>query len=406
MNTLYLDCSMGAAGDMLSAALLELMPDPEAAVARLNALGVPGVEYVREKAIRCGIAGTRLAVKIHGAEEGHHHHHHEDGHHGHHEHHGLDEILHLVEHHLSLPEGVRAAVAAVYRLLADAESRAHGRPVAEIHFHEVGMLDAVADISAACWLLSELAPDEIVASPVHVGCGSVQCAHGLLPVPAPATAFLLEGVPTYSDGAVKGELCTPTGAALLKHFVKRYGPMPQMAVRAVGHGAGTKDFEGRANLLRASIGTSGTGCGEDEVLELTCNIDDMTGEEIAFACERIFAAGARDVFSIPVTMKKGRPGVLLQALCAPADRDAVSAAVFKHTTTLGIRETLCRRQVLERREERVALPDGTELRRKVSEGHGVRREKLEYDDVARLALAQGMSLREASKKAAEVYACQ
>ncbi len=390
MKTLYIDCGMGAAGDMLAAALLELMPDPDAALARLNAFGLHGVAYAREKAAKCGIVGTHLKVTVHGEEEGHDHgHHHEH----HHEHHGLEDILHLVGH-LALPEKVKEDVAAVYRLLADAESRAHGRPVGEVHFHEVGALDAVADIAAVCWLVAELAPDEIVASPIHVGSGTVRCAHGVLPVPAPATAFLLEGLPSYSDGAVRGELCTPTGAALLRHFVTRFGPQPQMSVKAIGHGAGKRDFDGIANLLRASLGTSGNSAGVDEVVELSCNIDDMTGEEIAFACERLFAAGARDVVTIPLTMKKGRPGVMIQALCAPADHDALVAAMFRHTSTLGIRETLCRRHVLERREETATLPDGTVVRRKVSEGYGVRRAKLEHDDVAACARKADIPLRE------------
>ena len=306
-------------------------------------------------------------------------------------------MLHLVGH-LALPEKVKEDVAAVYRLLADAESRAHGRPVGEVHFHEVGALDAVADIAAVCWLLAEIAPDEIVVSPVHVGSGTVRCAHGVLPVPAPATAFLLEGVPSYSDGAVQGELCTPTGAALLRHFATRFGPQPVLRVTAIGYGAGKKDFEGRANLLRVALGESMTEDGTDEVLELSCNIDDMTGEEIAFACERLFAAGAKDVVTIPLTMKKGRPGVMIQALCAPSGHDAVVAAMFRHTTTLGVRETRCRRHVLARREEAATLPDGTIVRRKVSEGYGVRRVKLEHDDVAAYARKADVPLREVAAK--------
>ena len=395
MKTLYLDCGMGAAGDMIAAALLELMPDPDAALVRLNSFGIPGVEYVREKVVRGGIVGTRLSVKVHGHEEGEQHHGH-DGHH-HHEHHGLGDVLHLVGHHLALPENVKGEVEAVYRLLAEAEGRAHGRPVDEIHFHEVGALDAVADISAACWLLSELAPDEIVASPVHVGSGTVRCAHGVLPVPAPATAFLLEGIPSYSDGAVQGELCTPTGAALLRRFAKRFGPQPAMRVAAIGYGAGMKEFPDRANLLRATIGEGAAAGGADDVLELTCNIDDMTGEEIAFACERLFAVGAKDVVTIPVGMKKGRPGVMIQALCSAGDRDALVSAIFRHTSTIGIRETRCRRHVLRRREETVPLADGTTVRRKVSEGFGVARAKVEHDDLAAIALAKDIPLREAAK---------
>ena len=399
MKTLYIDCSMGAAGDMISAALLELTPDPDAAVKKLNALGIPHVVYARERTARCGIAATRLVVKVDGVEEhahAHHAHHHEDHHHAHHHHHSLDDILRLVDS-LALPEKAKGDARQVYALLAEAESLAHGRPVGEVHFHEVGALDAVADIAAACWLLGEIAPDEVVASPVNFGGGTVRCAHGVLPVPAPATAFLLEGIPAHGDGEVLCELCTPTGAALLKHFASRFGPMPPVKAEKTGFGAGTREFEGRANLLRATIGESATSDNSDSVCELKCNIDDMTGEEIAFACERIFDAGALDVLTVPATMKKGRPGVVLLALSAPDRKDAVTAAIFRHTSTLGVRETTCRRSVLSRREETIELPDGTTIRRKVSEGFGVKREKIEHDDLAAYALSHGLSLSEARR---------
>jgi len=392
MKTLYIDCSMGAAGDMISAALLELTPDPDAAVEKLNALGVPHVVYSRERTSRCGIAATRLAVKVDGVEEHDHHSHHREAHgHAHHHHHSLDDVLHLVDS-LALPEKAKRDARQVYALLAEAESRAHGRPVGEVHFHEVGALDAVADIAAACWLVGEMAPDEIVASPVNFGGGTVRCAHGVLPVPAPATAFLLEGIPAHGDGEVLCELCTPTGAALLKHFANRFGPMPPIKAEKTGFGAGTREFEGRANLLRATVGEGAASGGSDSVCELKCNIDDMTGEAIAFACERIFDAGALDVLTVPATMKKGRPGAVLVALCAPGRKDAVTAAIFRHTSTLGVRETVCRRSVLARREETATLPDGTTLRRKVSEGFGVRREKIEHDDMAAYAVSHGLSL--------------
>jgi len=393
MTTLFLDCGMGAAGDMLSAALLELAPDPEAAVARLNAIGVPDVVYALERTMRRGIAASRLVVSVGGAEECAHGHNHERHHHEH-VHRSLDDIMRIVGS-LALPEKAKADVAEVYGLLAAAESRAHGRPVGEVHFHEVGALDAVADIAATCLLMSELAPDRTVASPVNLGGGTVRCAHGVMSVPAPATAFLLEGIPAYGDGEVSCELCTPTGAALLRHFADDFGPMPAMRVRNTGCGAGKRDFEERANLLRATIGDGAESDGEDVVCELKCNIDDMTGEAVAFACERIFDAGAVDVLTVPATMKKGRPGVVLVALCARGRRDGVVAAIFRHTSTIGVRETVCRRSVLVRREESATLPDGTALRRKVSEGHGVRREKVEFEDVASLARARGISLEEA-----------
>lgn len=260
MKTLYLDCGMGAAGDMLTAALVELLPDPSAFIAELNGLGLPGVEIVQEKAEKCGIAGTHISVKIHGEEEGGHHHHHEHGHehshshgHAHHHHSGMHDIEHIVSG-LPVSEKVKADILAVYGQIAQAESKAHGVPVQEIHFHEVGTLDAVADITAVCMLMEKLNVDQVVASPVHVGSGHVHCAHGILPVPAPATATILQGVPIYGGG-VKGELCTPTGAALLKHFVSMFGNMPVMTVSAIGYGMGKKDFAA-ANCLRAMLGES------------------------------------------------------------------------------------------------------------------------------------------------------
>ena len=235
MKTLYIDCSMGAAGDMLTAALLELLPDREAFVARLNSLGIPGVRYSADPAVKCGITGTHVSVTVDGEEEDehlheheHHHdheHHHEHEHeheHGHdhshdhaHHHSSLHDIEHIVTGHLSLPTMVALDVMAVYQEIAEAESHVHGRPVDQIHFHEVGTMDAVADIVAVCLLMHKLKPDEVVVSPIHVGSGQVHCAHGILPVPAPATAYILRNIPTYG-GNIQGELCTPTGAALLK----------------------------------------------------------------------------------------------------------------------------------------------------------------------------------------------
>ena len=375
MNILYLDCSMGASGDMLASALLELLPDPPAAVAALEALRIPGVAYRLEILEKCGIPATHLDVRAESA----------GGHHGR----SLDDILRLLAS-LPLSPAVAGHADAVYRSLAEAESRAHRRPVAEIHFHELGTADAIADIVAVCWLLDRLSPGDILASPVNVGQGTVRCAHGILPVPAPAAADLLRGIPTCSDGIADGECCTPTGAALLRHFVRRFGPQPPMRVAAIGQGAGRRDFP-RANLLRAFLGTPAGGVpgagapgATDDVLELACNIDDMTGEDLAIAAKRLFEAGALDVTTTPVLMKKGRPGVTLRLLCPPSARAGLVAALFRHTTTIGLRETACHRYLLQRRTETETLPDGTTLRRKVSEGYGVRRVKTEADDRERL----------------------
>ena len=394
MRILYLDCGMGAAGDMLTAALLELLPEPERFVERLNGLGIPGVEFRMEAAEKCGIRGTHMSVLIHGEEEAEHHHGH-DNDHSHHHHNSLHDLEHLIRDHLTLSPKVQADVLAVYQLIAEAESRVHGVPVTEIHFHEVGTMDALADITAVCLLMEELAPEKVLASPVHVGSGSVRCAHGILPVPAPATAQILQGVPVYG-GAIQGELCTPTGAALLKHFVTSFGEMPVMQLSAVGYGMGKKDFE-RANCVRAMLGETAE-CG-DSVYELACNLDDMTGEKLGFAMEQIFAAGAVDAYTTPIGMKKSRPGILLGVLCRAADKEAVLSAIFRHTTTLGVREQELRRHVLARRQETISTPYG-DLRLKLAEGYGVRRAKWEYDDLAALAAKQGCSMEALEKELA------
>ena len=382
MKTLYLDCSMGAAGDMLTAALLELIPDQEAFIEELNALGIPGVHVKKETAVKCGITGTHISVTVHGEEEEsrdvHHHHEHEHGDdhehehshdhehhhhdherehshdHGHHHHSGLHDIEHIVRGHLNLPQKVQDDIMAVYMLIAEAESKAHGKPVTEVHFHEVGMMDAIADITAVCMLMNKIAPDQVVVSPVHVGSGQVKCAHGILPVPAPATAHILRNVPIYG-GHIRGELCTPTGAALLKHFAARFGDMPVMTTKAIGYGMGKKDFEA-ANCVRVLLGeTADTG---DTVSELSCNVDDMTAEAISFAMEALFSAGALEVYTVPVGMKKSRPGTMLCTMCRVDDKDKMIRLIFKHTTTIGIREQISNRYTLKRSIESVETSHG------------------------------------------------
>ena len=273
MKLLYWECAMGAAGDMLCASLLELFPNREEIVGELNALGMPHAAIAALPMERQGIQGTRFAVSIDGEEEtsqdldlrakeppihphSHIHSHgceqnHPHGH-GHPHPHGSPVEIRQVIEALQAPEEVQKNAQAVFSLLAQAESSAHGRPVDQIHFHEVGTLDAVADIVACAYLLYRLAPDWIVASPVHVGSGHVHCAHGILPVPAPATAYLLRGIPIYA-GSIRGELCTPTGAALLKYFVQDFRELPLMTIAQIGYGMGTKDF-GALSCVRAFWG--------------------------------------------------------------------------------------------------------------------------------------------------------
>jgi uncharacterized protein (TIGR00299 family) protein len=277
MKTLYIDCGMGAAGDMLTAALLELLPDREEFLRKLNSLGIPGVTVVAERSSKCGINGTHIRVAVHGEEESEHMHEH------HHHHHGsMDDIRSIVSR-LPIPTMVKLDVMSVYEEIAQAESHVHGVSVEQIHFHEVGTMDAIADITAVCLLMHELDADQIIASAVHVGSGQVRCAHGILPVPAPATAHILRDVPIYG-GSIRGELCTPTGAALLKHFVTEFGDMPAMKVKAIGYGMGKKDFE-RANCVRVLLGE--TTEKPEGIWELNCNLDDMTGEQLGFALETL-----------------------------------------------------------------------------------------------------------------------
>ncbi len=412
MKTLYLECGMGAAGDMLTAALLELIPDRQAFLDRMNALGLPGVRVEAERAVRCGITGTRMKVTVNGAEEESadvHEHHHEHGHDhangNENEHHHEEE--HEEEHHhhhtsaagieaiiagLPVSEKVKADAGAVYALIAEAESRVHGRPVNEIHFHEVGTLDAVADVVGVCLLMEAIGAEKVMASPVHVGCGHVRCMHGILPVPAPATALILRGVPTWG-GEVQGELCTPTGAALLKHFVSEFGDRPVMTVESIGYGMGKKEFE-RANCLRAFLGESEGRL--ERIARLECNLDDMTGEEIGFAMEQLFKAGARDVYTQAIGMKKSRPGVLLSVICLPEDADHLAAVMMKHTSTLGIRRQDMERYALKRSVETAETPYGP-VRVKKASGMGLERRKAEYEDLADIAQRQGLSLNEVRK---------
>ena len=431
MRTLYLDCGMGAAGDMLTAALLELLPNREAFLHKLNALGIPGVTMTTEKAVKCGITGTHFRVMVHGQEEDEHLHDHSHEHHGHredhshgenhshfhdHEHeHGHEHIhththehphththghedghhhgsLHEIHHilsHLPLTDRVREDVLSVYRLIAKAESQVHGVPISDIHFHEVGTMDALADITAVCMLMEELQPEQVIASAVHVGCGAVRCAHGILPVPAPATALILQDVPIYG-GRIDGELCTPTGAALLKHFVNRFGDMPTMRVASIGYGMGKKDFP-KANCVRAMLGQ--TAAQADSVVELSCNVDDMTAEAMGFALEQFMEEGALDAFTSPIGMKKSRPGTLIRVLCRIEDKEKMAELMFRHTSTLGIREQTMNRYTLERKTETVDTPYG-QVRRKVSSGYGVKRVKYEYADLSRIAKERGVGLED------------
>ncbi|MGI6665030.1 MAG: nickel pincer cofactor biosynthesis protein LarC [Christensenellaceae bacterium] len=442
MRTLYLECNMGAAGDMLMAAFLELLPAEKqtAFLEKMNHLGLPGVTVSSTPATKCGIVGTHMDIRIHGkAEHSHdvhdhshthdhehshehphthdhdhdhsHHHDHTRGddhahshdhshthdhvHHGHdhshdggHSHSALDDILHTIGH-LPVSDAVKENAGAVYALIAEAESHSHGVPISQIHFHEVGTMDAVADIVGVCLLIELLAPMQILASPVHVGRGQVKCAHGVLPVPAPATAYILREVPIYG-GRIKGELTTPTGAALLKHFVSSFGNMPIMQVEKVGYGMGTKDFED-ANCVRVYLGE--TASGENEIISLSCNLDDISGEAIGYATELLLKEGALDVFTTAIQMKKNRPGVMLSCLAKKEDAEKFAKLMLLHTSTLGVRQEIMARYTLSRSEKTIDTPYGPVRIKEVS-GYGVKRTKPEYEDVAKIAAEKGLPFLE------------
>ncbi|MBO4346382.1 MAG: nickel pincer cofactor biosynthesis protein LarC [Lachnospiraceae bacterium] len=401
MRTLYFDCSMGAAGDMLTAALYELLDDKESFIAKINGIGLEKVKIEPSASSKCGIVGTHMNVLIDGVSEedlmhehdhdhGEHHHDHDhEHHHDDHHHHASMADIESIINSLRIPEKVKEDSISVYKLIAEAESIAHGKEISEIHFHEVGKMDAVADVVSVCFLMNELKADKVIASPVNVGGGHVHCAHGILPVPAPATATILKEVPIYS-GHIKSELCTPTGAALLKYFVNEFAEMPVMKVNKIGYGMGKKDFE-QANCVRVMLGETSENL--DTISELSCNVDDMTAERIAYASEKLFEAGALEVYTIPVGMKKSRPGILLCVMCREDKKEEIMSLIFKHTTTLGIRENISKRYILKREIIKKETPYG-EVRIKRSEGYGIKRDKYEYEDLARIADMNDLSIEE------------
>ncbi len=487
MKTLFLDLGMGAAGDMLVAAVLPLLEEQEAFFAALRQFESLGVRIAFEPASSMGVWGHRFNVLVHEAmeesidvdaagrplaatkgythehaehshgrahEHGNHsnshvhgehdHHGHEHGyehahiheehdHHGHghghdhshdhghdhthehaahphgHIHRGLSDIIGIIEK-LELPAQVKKDAVAVYTLLAEAEAHSHQVPVAEIHFHEVGTLDAICDIVAFSLLIHLLQPETVLATPVSTGSGFVRCAHGILPVPAPATSYLLRGIPSYS-GSIKGELLTPTGAALLAHFVRDYRERPLGLWQREGLGLGHKEYPA-LNAVRAWLGEAETAdrpqsqylqLKPEQLKLLETDLDDLGGEDCAFVAEKLRGAGALDVVLCQVIMKKGRPGVRLSVLCRPGQVAELAELILRHTTTLGVRVNDCERIALDREIKMVDSPLGP-IRCKFSQGAGLSKTKLEYEDLARLATDNDLTLSEVRELAAKIPA--
>ena len=399
MKILYLQCNMGAAGDMLTASLASLLPDPNVYLDTINGMGLEGVKTTLVRSASKGMAGLHAHVVINGIEEETllaqppaHHAAEDHLHHHHHSHSSLADVLSIIDK-LRVPEDVRKDAAAVYQRIAEAEAAAHGAAPGEIHFHEVGMKDAISDIVSVCLLIRMLGAEKIVCSPVCVGSGLTYPSHGFLPIPTPATAKLLEGIPSYGS-KFPGELCTPTGAALIAYFADEFGAMPAMTPIASGCGIGAKEFS-EPNCLRSVLGESSEKGDSvtDDVAELSANIDDMTAEDLSFARDILLENGALDAWLTPIIMKKGRAATMLSCLCHAEDLDRIQALIFRHTSTLGIRFEVRHRVMLKRSFSEVSTPAGT-IHLKRASGMGISRAKPEFDDLAAAARRLGISLRE------------
>ena len=370
MRICYLDCFSGISGDMLLGALVDSGLPIEALQDDLDRLGVKGLRVASEPAKRGGLAGTKVHIHAHE----HHHHHHRS----------LSAIEAMIGGS-EIEEGAKRDAIRVFRRLGEVEARAHAIPLERVHFHEVGALDSIADIVGGCCGLRRLGVERVHCSPINLGSGTVKAAHGTLPVPAPATARLVEGVPTYSDGP-SVELTTPTGAALAVTLSGGFGPPPAMRITASGYGAGTRELAGRPNLLRVLLGEAEEADSPpEEVWALEADIDDMTPEMAGFAMERLLESGALDVTLAPVQMKKNRPGFRLSALARPEDRSRLGDLMLAETSTLGIRETASRRRTLPRSLVTVETSYGP-VRVKVAGRDGGRRSCApEYEDCRSLA---------------------
>lgn len=387
MKTLYFECKMGAAGDMIMSALYELISDKHIFLDSMNRLFPDHVRLIPEERVVNGIAGTHIKVLIHEEEETPsnthkvHHHSHDSHSHGY-------SYKTICESIASLPlsDSVKEHATLIYRKIGEAESKVHRCDLEQIHFHEVGSLDAIIDVVGCCLLIEMLNPDKIVVSPIHVGNGTVRCAHGVLPVPAPATAEILKDAPYYT-GNIPSELCTPTGAAILTHFANDYQEA-HLYHTTVGIGLGNKEFE-QLNAIRAFL--SDTSENTDTILDLSCNIDDMTGESFGYAMELLLNEGALDVYYESVQMKKHRPGIVLHCFCNPEDKDRFIALILAHTTTRGVRYQTFGRAKLNARFEDYQNAYGS-FHIKINEGYGIQKKKVEFEDIKKAAEAHQVPL--------------
>jgi len=389
MKTLYLECNAGASGDMILGSLTNLIGNPEIVRKTIEGIGIPGITCTINDAEKSMIHGTRVVIKVDNVDEGDV----EDVKH-HHKHHHLGDVMDVIRH-LDVPAEVIEDATAIYGIIAEAESAIHGKPVNEVHFHEVGALDAIADVVSVCMLIHMIAPEKIISSPLRLGFGEVVCAHGTLPVPAPATARIIRGMPAYA-GDFQGAYTTPTGAAIIKHFAEEYSQMPEMNIDACGYGIGKKDMP-IANILRSFIGN--VTIDDDstpvlpEVSEIVCEIDDMVPEDLGGFVDELVSSGAQDAYITPVLMKKGRPGFLLTCICRPVKEQVMIRLILASTTTIGVRVHKCQRYEMKSTSTSCKTPYG-DVRVKVSEGFGIRKWKAENDDLSECARKYGISVSE------------
>jgi pyridinium-3,5-bisthiocarboxylic acid mononucleotide nickel chelatase len=388
MNLAYFDCFSGISGDMTLGALIDAGCDVARLRSGLQALQVAGWELSAEKVWKNGMAATQAKVKTEDQQR----------------HRSLTDILDILERS-RLDSEVRKRSAAIFQKLGEAEARVHDVALEKIHFHEVGAVDAIVDIVGACIGFGVLGIDKFACSPLNVGGGTAKMAHGVLPVPAPATANLLQGKPTYSNG-VQRELVTPTGAAIVSTLCDSFGPQPPMTVSAIGYGAGTVDLEGQPNVLRIMIGepAANTMAGYDEeVSVIEANLDDMNPQIYGYFLDRALAAGALDVYTTPVHMKKNRPGTLLTVLCKPRDANALTSLIFAETTTFGVRTTSAQRRILPREHVSVSTAFG-DVRLKLSRVKGrILHVSPEFEDCRKLALEKNVPLQQVINEALRCY---
>jgi uncharacterized protein (TIGR00299 family) protein len=421
-TTLYLDCFAGASGDMFIGALIDCGLDFDFLRSELQKLGIEGYELSVTRVDRSGVSASKFDVHLpldHPAHEDHHHHHHDEHEHEHEHQHkrerqhddkrhaghrSLTEIKRIISSS-TLTDRVKSRAQTIFQRIGEAEAKIHNTPIEAVHFHEVGAIDSIVDIVGACIGLDRLQIDRIISSPLHVGSGTFTCAHGVYPVPGPATTEILRGVPIYAT-EIDGELVTPTGAAIVSTLASGYGPMPLMKVERIGYGAGTRVYPKFPNVLRAIIGEL-----EDAdqtpttVTVIEANIDDLNPQVFGHFMEKALAAGALDLFFTPVQMKKNRPGVLVTLLCQPEDRERMIDIIFRETTTLGVRHRKEEREILRREFVSVETPFGS-IRIKVAKTQDgrVMNYAPEFEDCRAAAERHQVGLRDVQTAALQAYA--